>query len=104
MTTNSPEIIDDDQNGGPFEGPEKLLEIWFTNSADDIPNNNGSDNVHVKGLRKVDRNTWQDMLNLVNCQILSVIHGKYSDAYLLSFVYFIYIVIIILALMILISL
>ncbi|KAL7749037.1 spermidine resistance protein [Sorochytrium milnesiophthora] len=37
-----------------------------------------------EGLRKVERKTWQDMLDLVKCQILSVASNEYMDAYLLS--------------------
>lgn len=67
-----------DQNG-PFEGPEKLLEIWFASHPDSIPGESPK-----KGLRLVDRKTWETMLDLVNCQVLSVINGQSNDAYLLS--------------------
>ncbi|ETW81043.1 hypothetical protein HETIRDRAFT_476828 [Heterobasidion irregulare TC 32-1] len=56
----------------PFEGPEKLLEIWFAPSPAD------------SGLRKVPRHVWEDMLAIVKCQVLSVIEGSEMDAYLLS--------------------
>ncbi|KAI9218529.1 S-adenosylmethionine decarboxylase [Blastocladiella britannica] len=39
---------------------------------------------HDLGLRAVGRDTWQEMLNLVKCQILNVISNEHSDAYLLS--------------------
>lgn len=57
----------------PFEGPEKLLEIWFASS----PNGIG------QGLRAVPRRVWEDMLEIVQCKVLSVIHGNDIDAYLL---------------------
>lgn len=36
-----------------------------------------------KGLRKVKREVWEDMLKVVKCQVLSVIEGEEVDAYLL---------------------
>lgn len=66
----------------PFEGPEKLLEIWFAPSAADVPD--ASSPVDGRcGLRKVNRETWEDMLDIVKCKVLSVIQGKEMDAYLL---------------------
>ncbi|KAF8894912.1 S-adenosylmethionine decarboxylase [Gymnopilus junonius] len=79
----SPDIIDDYQASAPFEGPEKLLEIWFAQSAADVP---PLDNARGKktGLRTVSRQTWEDMLDIVRCKVLSVIQGDEMDAYLLS--------------------
>ncbi|TIA78403.1 hypothetical protein E3P98_03855 [Wallemia ichthyophaga] len=76
MTTTTTKIIheQEDDASGPFEGPEKLLEIWFDCGAF---RGDG-------GLRKVSRSEWENMLQLVNCQILSVIIGDSIDAYLLS--------------------
>lgn len=36
-----------------------------------------------KGLRKVPRAVWEEMLKVVKCQVLSVIEGEEVDAYLL---------------------
>jgi S-adenosylmethionine decarboxylase len=66
----------------PFEGPEKLLEIWFTPSTTDVQA--ASSTIDGKqGLRKVDRSVWEDMLAVVKCQVLSVVEGTEMDAYLL---------------------
>jgi S-adenosylmethionine decarboxylase len=66
----------------PFEGPEKLLEIWFTPSPADVPGASSAiDGKH--GLRRVDRSVWEDMLAIVKCQVLSVVEGAEMDAYLL---------------------
>jgi len=71
----------------PFEGPEKLLEIWFAPSAaavaqDDDPI--GENGERRSGLRKVARERWEEMLRIVKCQVLSVVEGHEVDAYLLS--------------------
>ncbi|KAJ9112647.1 hypothetical protein QFC19_000667 [Naganishia cerealis] len=85
-----------DTSPGPFEGPEKLLEIWFAPSADELPEGvepsrrglqyregkQAGDN-EWQGLRKVPRETWEEMLKIVRCQVLSVIEGQEVDAYLL---------------------
>lgn len=55
-----------------FEGPEKLMEIWFVAKDDS------------SSLRKIQQRVWQEMLDLVNCQILSSISNDFADAYLLS--------------------
>jgi S-adenosylmethionine decarboxylase len=89
-----------------FEGPEKLLEIWFSKpSADYIQQIklNGLDSMTLQdsvatldpsapsasatkkeGLRLVDRSVWEEMLNIVQCRVLSALHNEYADAYLLS--------------------
>ncbi|BFZ60008.1 spermidine resistance protein [Saitoella coloradoensis] len=59
-----------------FEGPEKLLEVWFAPSPEDCPSG--------KGLKTVARKDWEGMLDLVNCKVLSVIENDEVDAYLLS--------------------
>lgn len=65
----------------PFEGPEKLLEIWFGPSADMLPK---STNPNGKlGLRAVDRAVWEDMLEIVKCKVLNAVEGVEVDAYLL---------------------
>jgi len=64
----------------PFStGPEKLLEVWFSPSPLSLPRG-----VRQGGLKAVPPETWVDMLDLVNCKILSVIHSENVDAYLLS--------------------
>jgi len=78
----SPDIVDDYQASAPFEGPEKLLEIWFAPSAADVPILDNSSGQKT-GLRTVSRQTWEDMLDIVKCKVLSVIEGAEMDAYLL---------------------
>jgi len=63
----------------PFEGPEKLLEIWFSDSANNLPAS-----ASPNGLLAVDIETWRTMLELVNCQILSTISNDQVIAHLLS--------------------
>lgn len=60
-----------------FEGPEKLLEIWFFKSENDVP-------VKSEGLRSIPLEEWVKILDLVNCKVLSMKSSKYMDAYLLS--------------------
>lgn len=62
-----------------FEGPEKLLEVWFWPSASAIPSN-----VSSEGLRAIPLQKWVTILDLVNCKILSMKSGPDVDAYLLS--------------------
>ncbi|KAJ7502747.1 adenosylmethionine decarboxylase [Mycena galericulata] len=64
----------------PFEGPEKLLEIWFAPSATDLEDSSSP----RCGLRKVDSSVWEEMLDIVQCKVLSIVHGDEMDAYLLS--------------------
>jgi S-adenosylmethionine decarboxylase len=83
MVTPSPgahnPIIQGQDNGScPFEGPEKLLEIWFERRT---PHSSS-------GLRTVHRLVWEEMLSIVKCKVLSVINGREMDAYLLRFVSF----------------
>ncbi|KAF9883938.1 spermidine resistance protein [Aspergillus nanangensis] len=61
-----------------FEGPEKLLEVWFAPSAKDLGPSNPT------GLKAVPEEIWKDMLDLVNCQVLSIVSSEDVDAYLLS--------------------
>lgn len=62
-----------------FEGPEKLLEIWFYPSEHDAAvTKNG------EGLRAIPLQTWQQILDLVSCKILSMKSSNFMDAYLLS--------------------
>lgn len=71
-----------------FEGPEKVLEIWFVppNEWDENegrptspPSANGRN-----WLLSVSQPVWAEMLELVHCQILSKISNDKADAYLLS--------------------
>src|ERR1700753_3332691 len=73
---------DDTLNPAPFEGPEKLLEIWFAPCYTSL---NCDELVEKErcGLRAVPRKIWEDMLDIVKCKVLSVVHGKEIDAYLL---------------------
>jgi len=62
-----------------FEGPEKLLEVWFAPSESQLPVS-----AAPQGLKVVDQGVWKDMLDLVRCKVLSVIESRNVDAYLLS--------------------
>ncbi|KAF1996962.1 S-adenosylmethionine decarboxylase [Amniculicola lignicola CBS 123094] len=78
LTINKEATIDLDSSNA-FEGPEKLLEVWFSASATDLPGQAGP-----LGLKAVSADTWKEMLDLVNCKVLSVIESEHVDAYLLS--------------------
>ena len=69
----------------PFEGPEKLLEIWFAQGPSYVPDASTAPD-GKSGLRAVEREVWEEMLNIVKCKILSVIYGEETDAYLLRYV------------------
>ncbi|WFD00151.1 adenosylmethionine decarboxylase [Malassezia yamatoensis] len=80
--------IDMGDLAGPFEGPEKLLELWFASSVMALPECEGVD-LHGGplgriGLRRVPRSSWENMLELVHCKTLSVESNSEMDAYLLS--------------------
>lgn len=62
-----------------FEGPEKLLEVWFARSPTSLPSG-----CAPMGLKGVSREVWEEMLDLVHCKVLSVINAPDIDAYLLS--------------------
>jgi len=62
-----------------FEGPEKLLEVWFTPSEKALP-----PSASPLGLKAVAQDTWKEMLDLVNCKVLSIVESRNVDAYLLS--------------------
>ena len=81
---------------GPFEGPEKLLEVWFAPSPDALPLPSSSSSslkpgrrsdhgngTEYRGLRRVPREVWEEMLDIVKCKVLSVVEGDEIDAYLL---------------------
>lgn len=71
------ELTDHHDYSAPFEGPEKLLEIWFASSADEVSG---------RGLRDVPKHVWEEMLDIVKCKVLSSIEGSEMDAYLLRYV------------------
>ncbi|KAK0385302.1 hypothetical protein NLU13_7778 [Sarocladium strictum] len=78
LTINHDVAADLDSSNA-FEGPEKLLEVWFAPSALNLP-------VGTKpnGLKAVPAETWETMLDMVNCKVLSVLESEPVDAYLLS--------------------
>lgn len=76
MTTKT--IVQDWSETG-FEGPEKLLEVWFAPSSHHLPEGCVSG-----GLKSVKQDVWESMLDLVQCKVLSVINSSEIDAYLLS--------------------
>ncbi|KAH0057753.1 hypothetical protein KCU72_g3380, partial [Aureobasidium melanogenum] len=78
LTINRDVTIDLDSTNA-FEGPEKLLEVWFSPSATSLP-----EGAKPYGLKAVSSDTWKEMLDLVNCKVLSVIGHGHMDAYLLS--------------------
>lgn len=63
-----------------FEGPEKLLEIWFYPHSNSIPQINGS----RLTLRDVKLEQWVEILKLVKCEVLSIKSTQYMNAFLLS--------------------
>ncbi|QRV79317.1 adenosylmethionine decarboxylase [Ceratobasidium sp. AG-Ba] len=80
LISEKPIDAPDSLNISPFEGPEKLLEIWFAESAEAVEVERDG----LKGLRVVPRAVWEEMLDIVKCKVLSVIEGREMDAYLLS--------------------
>ncbi|KJF60601.1 S-adenosylmethionine decarboxylase proenzyme [Coccidioides immitis RS] len=78
LTINHGATIDLDSSNA-FEGPEKLLEVWFSPSAHDL-----AGTAVPTGLKAVSPEIWKGMLDLVNCQVLSIVESDDVDAYLLS--------------------
>ena len=78
LTINREATIDLDSSTA-FEGPEKLLEVWFAPDCASLPASCSRD-----GLKAVSAEIWKDMLDLVNCKVLSVLESETVDAYLLS--------------------
>lgn len=60
----------------PFEGPEKLLEIWLAQSPASIP--------WEHTLRDIPQDSLKWMLESARCEILSSVHSHEVDAYVLS--------------------
>ena len=73
------EVAQDLDSSNAFEGPEKLLEVWFSPSPDDLQHCSAQN-----GLKDVPAEVWKGMLDLVNCQVLSIVESDDVDAYLLS--------------------
>jgi len=67
----------DQSFSGGFEGPEKLLEMWFAENPTETPNG--------LGLKSIPRKDWEDMLTTVGCKVLSVVKSAGVDAYLLRY-------------------
>jgi S-adenosylmethionine decarboxylase len=78
LTINHEATVDLDSTNA-FEGPEKLLEVWFAPGPDALPAGAAKD-----GLKAVSAETWKEMLDIVNCKVLSVVESEHLDAYLLS--------------------
>ena len=84
MTSGDPRLTPSPiPSQAPFEGPEKLLEIWWDVKA---PNGDHPCDWVRRGLRAVPRVEWEAMLDIVRCKVLSVIEGHELDAYLLRWV------------------
>ncbi|CCC69057.1 hypothetical protein NCAS_0C00670 [Naumovozyma castellii] len=60
-----------------FEGPEKLLEIWFYPTISNMKD-------PAKTLRSINVEKWVHILKLVQCEVLSIKSTKMMDAFLLS--------------------
>ncbi|KAL2263566.1 hypothetical protein VTK26DRAFT_6214 [Humicola hyalothermophila] len=73
------EVAADLDSTNAFEGPEKLLEVWFSPSPNALPPTAKED-----GLKAVSPSVWEGMLDLVNCKVLSIVKSDHVDAYLLS--------------------
>ncbi|KAI4213099.1 MAG: hypothetical protein LQ351_004253 [Letrouitia transgressa] len=78
LTINHDATVDLDSTNA-FEGPEKLLEVWFATSPESLPACTAAE-----GLKAVPPQVWEEMLDLVNCKILSAVESEQVDAYLLS--------------------
>ncbi|KAI1120069.1 S-adenosylmethionine decarboxylase [Nemania abortiva] len=78
LTINHDVAADLDSSNA-FEGPEKLLEVWFAPNPNCLP-----PGAKPNGLKAVPSETWVGMLDMVNCKILSVLEAEHVDAYLLS--------------------
>ncbi|KEF63626.1 adenosylmethionine decarboxylase [Exophiala aquamarina CBS 119918] len=78
LTINREVALDLDSSNA-FEGPEKLLEVWFSPAAHDLQGCS-----QPCGLKAVPAGIWKSMLDLVNCKVLSIIESDDVDAYLLS--------------------
>ncbi|KAI4194547.1 MAG: hypothetical protein LQ350_007707 [Teloschistes chrysophthalmus] len=78
LTINHEATVDLDSTNS-FEGPEKLLEVLFSASPSSLPETS-----IPGGLKGVPSEEWKEMLDLVNCKVLSIVESEDVDAYLLS--------------------
>ncbi|MCJ1359725.1 MAG: spermidine resistance protein [Icmadophila ericetorum] len=78
LTINREATLDLDSTNA-FEGPEKLLEVWFSPSPTALPQCAAR-----TGLMVIPSDAWKDMLDLVSCKVLSIVNSELVDAYLLS--------------------
>ncbi|KAI9235168.1 MAG: S-adenosylmethionine decarboxylase [Podila humilis] len=92
------DTTNDTQEAGSFEGPEKLLEIWFGSAPYLLQGIRTVPDEYVKeiseedtlggsdryGLRIVPKPVWDEMLAIVKCQVLNTIQNDCMDAFLLS--------------------
>lgn len=86
------DCVTDDDGHPYFEGPEKLLEVWFKpatslDGSSSSVTTRGPDATKPDsrwGLRTVDRKVWEEMLDLVHCQILNSVSNDYLDSFVLS--------------------
>jgi len=67
-----------------FEGAEKLLEVWFTRSSSCIQDGNSDENKKPLTLRNIPRSELERLVEVAQCQIVSAVHGRSMDAYVLS--------------------
>ncbi|KAI5288731.1 spermidine resistance protein [Ascosphaera acerosa] len=80
LTINHSATVDLDSSSA-FEGPEKLLEVWFAPAPAPAHLPPGT---HPRGLKAVPPAVWDGMLDLVSCKVLSIVASADVDAYLLS--------------------
>jgi hypothetical protein len=84
-------VEEDDRPAQSFEGPEKLLEIWWNApparppSLTRQPSVVDAENPKIKrfGLRLISRAKLEQMLESVAVRIINVVSNEYVDAYLL---------------------
>lgn len=72
------DCVTDDDGHPYFEGPEKLLEVWFKGGSASASGADGR-----WGLRSVERRVWEEMLDLVHCQILNSVSNDLLDSFVL---------------------
>jgi S-adenosylmethionine decarboxylase len=70
-----------------FEGAEKLLEVWFSNSSSCSEDGNSeteSFDDKPLTLRNIPRSELERLVEIAHCQIVSAVRGRSMDAYVLS--------------------
>lgn len=89
---------------GLFEGFEKFLEVWFVFFIEElffVEEVEGKvvgglkvcfvkENGEWQGLRKVLREVWEEMLDIVKCKVLSMVEGDDLDVYFLLCVFYLF--------------